>query len=71
MEFLSEPQRLLRDAVREFAMREIAPHAAKWDRESSLPDAVIGKLGAMGLLGMNGRQIIESRRHPQAAHASR
>ena len=52
MDFLSEPQRLLRDAVREFAMREIAPHAAKWDRESSLPDAVVGKLGAMGLLGM-------------------
>ena len=30
MEFLSEPQRLLRDAVHEFAMRELAPYAAKW-----------------------------------------
>ena len=52
MEFLSEQQRLLRDAVREFATRELAPHAARWDREANLPDEVVGKLGAMGLLGM-------------------
>ncbi|MBI2318842.1 MAG: acyl-CoA dehydrogenase family protein [Betaproteobacteria bacterium] len=52
MEFLTEPQRLLRDAVREFALRELAPGAAQRDRESNLPDEVVNKLGAMGLLGM-------------------
>ena len=52
MEFLSEPQRALRDAVREFAQRELAPGAARRDRESDLPDHLVGKLGAMGLLGM-------------------
>jgi alkylation response protein AidB-like acyl-CoA dehydrogenase len=52
MEFLSEPQRQLRDAVREFAVRELAPGAAQRDRESSLPDELVVKLGAMGLLGM-------------------
>src|SRR3990172_2696148 len=52
MEFLSEQQRLLRDAVREFATRELAPHAARWDREANLPDEVVGKLGGMGVMGM-------------------
>jgi len=52
MEFLSEAQRQLRDAVREFALRELAPGAAQRDRESRLPDEVVSKLGAMGLLGM-------------------
>jgi len=52
MDDLSEQQRLLRDSVREFAIRELAPNAAKWDRECNLPDAIVGKLGAMGLLGM-------------------
>ncbi len=52
MDDLSEQQRLLRDSVREFAIRELAPNAAKWDRECNLPDGVVGKLGAMGLLGM-------------------
>ena len=52
MDDLSEQQRLLRNSVREFAIRELAPNAAKWDRECNLPDAIVGKLGAMGLLGM-------------------
>jgi alkylation response protein AidB-like acyl-CoA dehydrogenase len=52
MDDLSEQQRLLRDSVREFATRELAPHAAEWDRDGSLPDAIVGKLAAMGLLGM-------------------
>lgn len=52
MDFLSEEQRLLRDSIHAFALRELAPNAAQWDRESKLPDAVVAKLGGMGLLGM-------------------
>ncbi len=52
MDDLSDQQRMLRDSVRKFASQELAPNAAKWDRDCSLPDAIVGKLGAMGLLGM-------------------
>lgn len=52
MDFLSDEQRMVRDSVRDFAQMEIAPHAAQWDQEGTLPDQIVGKLGAMGLLGM-------------------
>src|ERR1035437_9886723 len=52
MDFLTEQQRVLRESVRDFAQRELAPNAAQWDREANLPDDVVAKLGAMGLLGM-------------------
>ena len=52
MNLLTEQQRLLRDSVHEFALRELAPNAAQHDRESNLPDALVDKLGSMGLLGM-------------------
>jgi alkylation response protein AidB-like acyl-CoA dehydrogenase len=51
-EFLTNEQILTRDQVRQFATRELAPNAARWDRESALPDGLIPKLGEMGLLGM-------------------
>ena len=52
MDFLTDQQRMVRDSVREFAQAELAPHAAQWDLDGSLPDTVVGKLGEMGLLGM-------------------
>jgi alkylation response protein AidB-like acyl-CoA dehydrogenase len=42
----------LRDVVRDFAAREIRPHARAWDREQTLPDELIAKLGELGLLGI-------------------
>ena len=51
-EFLAEEQRRIRDHVRQFATRELAPHAAQWDREAALPDSIVTKLGELGLLGM-------------------
>jgi len=51
-EFLTEEQRSIRDHIRQFAARELAPHAAQWDREAALPDAIVTKLGELGLLGM-------------------
>ncbi len=51
-EFLTDQQKIIRDQVCQFAARELAPNAAQWDKDSSLPDAVVAKLGEMGLLGM-------------------
>jgi len=51
-DFLSEEQRMIRDMAREFAQAELAPHAGQWDDEGWIPDAVVAKLGELGLLGM-------------------
>ncbi len=42
----------LRDVVRDFAAREIRPHAREWDRDQHLPDEVVRELGALGVLGL-------------------
>jgi alkylation response protein AidB-like acyl-CoA dehydrogenase len=49
---LTEEQREVQRLAREFAAAEIAPHSAVWDREACLDLSVIGKLGALGFLGM-------------------
>jgi alkylation response protein AidB-like acyl-CoA dehydrogenase len=51
-DFLTDQQRIIRDQVRQFAMRELAPNAAQWDQDAALPEVVVAKLGEMGLLGM-------------------
>ncbi len=48
----TEEQRAIRDMARDFAQNELAPNAAKWDKESKLPDAIVDQMGALGLLGM-------------------
>jgi alkylation response protein AidB-like acyl-CoA dehydrogenase len=53
MEFeLSPEQREVQALARDFAEREIEPHAAEWDREHRFPTEVLGKLAALGLLGV-------------------
>ncbi len=42
----------LRDAVRDYADREIAPHIARWDRECRLPVEVVHQMGELGLFGL-------------------
>jgi alkylation response protein AidB-like acyl-CoA dehydrogenase len=49
---LTEEQEQLRKEVRAFAEREVAPHVAEWDEKSEFPQAVVKKLGEMGLLGV-------------------
>jgi alkylation response protein AidB-like acyl-CoA dehydrogenase len=51
-DFLSEEQRMIRDVARDFARSELAPHAGQWEAEGWIPDAVVAKLGELGLLGM-------------------
>ncbi len=42
----------LRELVREFARREIAPHVRRWDEASVFPREIFAQLGQMGLLGI-------------------
>ncbi len=51
-DFYSEDQRMIRDSARDFARTELAPHAARWDREGWVADSAVAKLGEVGLLGM-------------------
>ena len=49
---LSEAQQLLRNTMREFARREVAPIAAEIDREDRWPGELWPKLGELGVLGI-------------------
>jgi len=49
---LGESIDLLRDSVRQFADREIAPIAARTDRENQFPAHLWPKLGDLGVLGI-------------------
>jgi len=49
---LSREHEEFRRSVREFAEAEIAPHAARWDREHHFPTDVVQKMGGLGLFGL-------------------
>src|SRR3972149_929910 len=52
MEFaFSEQQQLFRDAIRDFAAREIAPIARECDERGDFPLDLFRKLGSLGYLG--------------------
>jgi short-chain 2-methylacyl-CoA dehydrogenase len=49
---LNDEQRLLRDTVRDFARREVAPVAEELDRTKSFPYELVAKMGELGLMGI-------------------
>jgi butyryl-CoA dehydrogenase len=49
---LSDQQQAIRDMARDFARREITPFAADWDRREHVPIETLGKMGALGLMGV-------------------
>jgi len=49
---LSADQLAVQRLAREFAAREVAPIAAQLDREARFDETLVGKLGALGFLGM-------------------
>ncbi|MEK6717045.1 MAG: acyl-CoA dehydrogenase [candidate division NC10 bacterium] len=49
---LTDAQRLIRDTVREFAEKELAPLAAELDRLKRFPEKPLQRLAELGVLGM-------------------
>lgn len=49
---LSEDQRAFRQMAKEFALGELAPHAAHWDANSVFPRKTLAKAGELGLCGI-------------------
>lgn len=49
---LKEEQLEIRSLAREFALREIRPHAGAWDARRELGPEIFHKLGELGFLGM-------------------
>ncbi|HEY6597852.1 MAG TPA: acyl-CoA dehydrogenase family protein, partial [Pseudomonadales bacterium] len=49
---LSEEQQAYRDAARQFAAGELAPHAGRWDEEQHFPKDVIRRAGALGFCAL-------------------
>jgi alkylation response protein AidB-like acyl-CoA dehydrogenase len=49
---LTKEQQMIKEMVRDFAEKEIAPYAAKWDEEAYFPVEVFKKMGELGLLGI-------------------
>src|ERR671933_2717107 len=41
----------LRESIRAFAVRELAPHALEWE-ETTFPDWVFSRMGELGFLGL-------------------
>src|SRR5450830_824902 len=48
----TEEQIMIRDMARDFARGEIAPHAQAWEKAGWIDDALVAKMGELGLLGM-------------------
>ena len=49
---LTEEQREIQRVAREFALQEIAPYSAQWDRDAYFEPSLVAKLGELGFLGM-------------------
>lgn len=49
---LSQDQEMIREAVRDFARRELWPHAARWDKEHHFPVEAHQGLAALGAYGI-------------------
>ena len=49
---LTDDQRGIQSAARDFAAAELAPHVDAWDRDAHFEPSLIGKLGESGFLGM-------------------
>ncbi len=49
---LSEEQQAIREMARDFALQEMAPHAAAWDEDSIFPVETLRKAAALGMAGI-------------------
>jgi len=49
---LNESERMITDAVRDFAEKHIRPHVMEWDESQHFPKDVLQQLGKLGALGV-------------------
>jgi len=49
---LTPAQEMIRDSVRKFAQRSIAPNAHAWEKAHGYPPTLFGELAELGLMGM-------------------
>lgn len=49
---LTDEHKMIRDAARDFAQKEIAPVAAEFDESGEFPHATIKKMGELGFMGI-------------------
>ena len=49
---LSEENKMFRDMVRKFAVKEIEPHVKTWEKQGKYPEEYYEKLSEMGFLGL-------------------
>jgi alkylation response protein AidB-like acyl-CoA dehydrogenase len=49
---LSDEQRMVRDAARDFARREIRPHVRAWEAAGAYDPAILRRMGELGLMGV-------------------
>ncbi len=52
-EMLTEDERAIRDTVRAFGEKRVAPHIAEWFEDGHIPKELAPELGELGLLGMH------------------
>jgi len=46
---LTDEQRAVQDMARDFAVRELAPHAARWDEDEIFPEATLRQAAELGM----------------------
>ncbi|MFW6114025.1 MAG: acyl-CoA dehydrogenase family protein [Actinomycetota bacterium] len=51
--FFTEEHNMLRQSIREFCEKELAPHAQEWEDQDGFPDWVFKRLGELGYLGLH------------------
>jgi hypothetical protein len=49
---LPEQHQMIRDALRDFAQQQLAPNAARWDRDRVFPREALEQLAALGVFGI-------------------
>ena len=45
---LTNDQKLMRDAIRDFVHREVLPNRLQWDEDQHFPREVFAKMGELG-----------------------
>src|SRR5262249_10814699 len=50
--YFTEEHAMLRETVKQFCLKEIAPHGEEWDEEGIFPREIFKKAGDLGLFGI-------------------